>query len=99
MATTTSPRNRQLPALPLVPLIPLLTNWEKTVNFPQMNGNAVSTTIFAFIVVEQVTRLLIARKQQLQRLKLALPKSKIRTRTVQKKSKQPSALRTSWGLH
>src|SRR5271168_4726554 len=45
-ATTTSPQNRPLPQLPEIleipeiPLIPLLTNWEKTVNFPQTNGNA-----------------------------------------------------------
>src|SRR5271156_4199004 len=52
-ATTTSPQNRplpELPELPQIPLIPLLTNWEKTVNFPQTNGNAVSTMTFAFIV-------------------------------------------------
>src|SRR5271156_2858371 len=55
-ATTTSPQNRpllelpELPQIPEIPLIPLLTNWEKTVNFPQTNGNAVSTMTFAFIV-------------------------------------------------
>src|SRR5271168_1422240 len=52
-ATTTSPQNRplpQLPEIPEIPLIPLLTNWEKTVNFPQTNGNAASTMTFAFIV-------------------------------------------------
>src|SRR5271154_2318853 len=49
-ATTTSPQNRPLLQLPEIPLIPLLTNWEKTVNFPQTNGNAVSTMTFAFIV-------------------------------------------------
>src|SRR5271156_2754941 len=94
-ATTTSPQNRPLPQLPEIPLIPLLTNWEKTVNFPQTNGNAVSTMTFAFIVEYQVTRLKTVRKPQLPKLKVALPKSKIRTRTVRKKSKQPSALRTS----
>src|SRR5271155_5713747 len=52
-ATTTSPQNHllpQLPEIPEIPLIPLLTNWEKTVNFPQTNGNAASTMTFAFIV-------------------------------------------------
>src|SRR5271168_524006 len=53
IATTTSPQNRPLPELPQIlqiSLIPLLTNWEKTVNFLQTNGNAASTMTFAFIV-------------------------------------------------
>src|SRR5271154_1009021 len=52
-ATTTSPQNRplpELPQIPQIPLIPSLTNWEKTVNSPQTNGNAASTMTFAFIV-------------------------------------------------
>src|SRR5271168_1125263 len=55
-AITTSLQNRplpqppEIPEIPETPLIPLLTNWEKTVNFPQTNGNAVSTMTFAFIV-------------------------------------------------
>src|SRR5271168_3348814 len=49
-AITISPQNRPLPELPQVPLIPLLTNLEQTVDFPQTNGNAVSTMTFAFIV-------------------------------------------------
>src|SRR5271163_2233675 len=62
------------------------------VNSTLTNGNAVSTITFAYIVVEQVTRQLNARKPQLQRLKLVPPKSRQRTRTTRKKLKQPSRL-------
>src|SRR5271163_1653304 len=67
------------------------------VNSTLTNGNAVSTITFAYIVVEQVTRQLNARKPQLQRLKLVPPKSRQRTRTTRKKLKQPSRLRTHGG--
>src|SRR5271163_197006 len=63
------------------------------VNLTLTNGNAVLTITFAYIVVEQVTRQLNARKPQLQRLKLVPPKSRQRTRTTRKKLKQPSRLR------
>src|SRR5271156_6298936 len=68
------------------------------VNLTLTNGNAVLTITFAYIVVEQVTRQLSARKPQLPRRKLVPPKSRQRTRTTRKKLKQPSRLRTDSGL-
>ena len=64
------------------------------VSLTQKNDNAVSTTTFAFIVVEQVTKLPIAKNPPPPKPKPAPPKFKFRTRTARKKPKQPSDFRT-----